>query len=302
MSIDNNTGNKEKIDFYLPGFYDNAALICMMADFVEHIPQWFYDDFKISAAYGSFPNCIWNGGRTTLGAISRTMMEKTVEEFNKRGIAVRYTFTNPLLEEKHMNDTFANLCLEVADNGMNEVLVNTQVIEDYIRENYPGYKILSSTTKCLRTIEQVEAELEKDYFLVVLDSSLNKDERIFSLKEKGRLEVLADHGCRLNCPNSKNHYIASGKGQLNFDYPKFPACPYVAHTKFEDVLKKEHSIPRDLMNEKYIPNGIKHFKLDGRSFNREKLVDSFMHYMVKPEYQEKMKAIIKKEVYGNEDW
>lgn len=54
---------KEKVHFYVPDFYSNAGLYCMLADFIEHIPQWFFDDFKISAAYGSFPNCIWNGGR-----------------------------------------------------------------------------------------------------------------------------------------------------------------------------------------------------------------------------------------------
>lgn len=301
MGTEVNNIGKEKINFYLPGFFENLGLIAIMADFSEHIPQWFYDDFKISAAYGTFPNCIWNGGRATLGAVNRPQMVRAVEELNKRGIALRYTFTNPLLEEKHMNDIFANICLEVADNGMNEVLVNTQVMEDYVRKNYPSYKILSSTTKCLRTIEQVEAELEKDYYLVVLDSSLNKDKRIFDLKEKGRLELLVDHACRLNCPNSQRHYIASGTAQLNYDVTKFPPCPYVAHTNFSETLKKEHSITREQMNEIYIPGGIKHFKLDGRSFTKEKLVDSFVYYMVKPEFQEKMKEIIKKEVYNNEN-
>ncbi len=287
----------EKIHFYVPDFYKNAALYMFMADFLEHIPQWFYDDFDIAAAYGSFPNCIWNGGRTSFDGISRPIMDKVVEELNKRGIAVRYTFTNPLIEEKHLTDTFANVCLDAANNGKNEVLVNTQVIEDYIRDKFPGYKIISSTTKCLKTIEDVEAELDKDYYLVVLDSSLNNDPRIFDIEKRDRLELLVDHGCKVDCPNRVNHYIEIGKSQMEFHNPSFQ-CPYVFAT-FDEIMQREHSITRERMNEQFIPGGFKHFKLDGRSFPPEKLVDSLLYFMARPEHRARLKEIIKKEVYAN---
>ena len=290
----------KKNNYYVPGFFENATLYCLVADFIEHIPQWFYPDVKISAVYGCFPNCIWNGGRTVYGSINRPIMVKTIEELNKRGIAVRYTFTNPLLEEKHMSDIYSNVLLEVADNGMNEVLVNTQVIEDYVRKNYPNFKIISSTTKCLRTIDLVKKELDKDYYLVVLDSALNKNEEIFSIEKRDRLELLLDHGCRLDCPLREKHYRACGEAQLTFDTTHFPPCQHVVH-EFKDLMTRDNFISRELMDEKYIPSGFQHFKLDGRSFQVPKLVDSILYYMVKPEYREKMKAIIKKEVYMNAD-
>jgi len=296
-----NLNEKEKVHFYVPDFYKNAPLYCLLADFMANIPQWFYDDFEISAAYGSFPNCIWNGGRVFFDAITRPMMDRVIEELNNRGIAVRFTFTNPLLEEKHMSDTYANICLEAANNGMNEVLVNTQVIEDYVRANYPGYKIISSTTKCLKTIEQVEQELEKDYYLVVLDSSLNKDERIFDIAKRDKLEILVDHTCRLNCPNRTNHYTEIGKSQMTFTPTGF-ACPYSIRP-FDEIMKEAHSITREQMNEIYIPGGFKHFKLDGRTFTSETLVDSVLYFFVKPEFRPRMKEIIKKEIYGNKvEW
>lgn len=289
----------EKIHFYVPDFYRNATLYMLMADFIKNVPQWFYDDFDIAAAYGSFPNCIWNGGRTTLDYVNRPLMDRVVEELNKRDIAVRFTFTNPLIEEKHLNDTFANLCLECANNGKNEVLVNTQVLEDYIRENYPDFKIISSTTKCLKTIEEVEKELDKDYYLVVLDSSLNNDPGIFDIKKRDRLEVLVNHSCRVDCPNRSKHYIEIGKAQLEFRNPKID-CPYVS-ASLEDMMKRDHSITRERMNEQFIPGGYKHFKLDGRAFTPADLVNSLMHYMVRPEYREKLKEIIKKEIYKNQN-
>lgn len=292
---------KDKINFYVPGFYENYQTYMFLLEFMENIPQWFYDDFKISAVYGTFPNCIWNGGRTTYGAINRPMMRKAVEDFNKHGIAIRYTFTNPLLEEKHMSDTFGNVLLEVADNGMNEVLVNTDVIEQHVRKNYPSYKIISSTTKCIRTVEGVAEELKKDYYLVVLDSALNKDPKVFDLEERGRLELLVDHGCRTNCPNREAHYRASGIAQLTYDSPKFMVCPYVNQPSFSDVMTRDNFISRDDITNRYYPAGFRHFKLDGRSFPPEKFIDSLMYYMVLPEFRVQAKAIIKKEIYHDKD-
>lgn len=289
----------EKIHFYVPDFYNNAPLYVLLADFIEHIPQWFYDDFDIAAAYGTFPNCIWNGGRSSLGNVDADSMAKIVEELNKRNIAVRHTFTNPLIEEQHLNDIFANICLKVADNGKNEVLVNTQVIEDYVRANYPSYKIISSTTKCLKTIREVEEELKKDYYLVVLDSSLNNNPEIFQIEGRERLEVLVDHVCRVNCPNRTAHYNEIGKSQLEYRNSKFK-CPFIG-ASFDEIMQREHSITRELMNEKYIPGGIKHFKLDGRAFETEKLVDSLLYFMVRPEFKSKVKDIIKKEIYKNQN-
>lgn len=289
----------DKIHFYVPDFYRNAPLYILLADFIEHIPQWFYDDFDIAAAYGSFPNCIWNGGRTSYGNVDADAMDKIVEELNKRNIVVRHTFTNPLIEEKHLDDIFANICLEAANNGKNEVLVNTKVIEDYVRTKYPGYKIISSTTKCLKTIKEVEEELKKDYYLVVLDSSLNTDPEIFNIEGRDRLEVLVDHGCQVDCPNRNAHYIDVGKCQLSYRNSKFQ-CPHIG-ASFEDIMKREHSISRDMIDNKFVPGGFKHFKLDGRAFGPKKLVDGLLYYMVRPEYRDKLRDIIKKEVYKNQN-
>ena len=47
------------------------------------------------------------------------------------------------------------------------------ILEEYIREWYPNFKITSSTCKEIKDINEVNAELEKDYHIVVLDYNLN---------------------------------------------------------------------------------------------------------------------------------
>lgn len=53
------------------------------------------------------------------------------------------------------------------------MLVVSPILEAYIRKNYPGFTINSSTCKEIRGIEGVNEELKKDYGLVVLDYNLN---------------------------------------------------------------------------------------------------------------------------------
>lgn len=84
--------------------------------------------------------------------------EYAISEYNKRDIAVRYTFTNPLLENIHLFDTFCNLAMELGDNGKNEVIVNSPVLEDFICKMYKSYAIISSTTKCLKDLSAINDE------------------------------------------------------------------------------------------------------------------------------------------------
>lgn len=286
------------VNFYLPNFVNNAPCICFLADLLEHCPSWFYEDAKISAAYGSFGSCIWNGGRTFLDRNDSREMAKIIKAFNDRNISVRYTFTNPLLEEKHLNDTFSNLCLELANNGMNEVIVNSPLLEQYIRENYPDFRLISSTTKCISTIEGLADELKKDYYLVVADSVWNNTEELFAMENKDRIEIIPDHTCEDNCPRRRAHYEDTGRCMLTFRDSEFK-CPNITFN-FEDLKKHKNFITAEDVYGKYQQAGFHHMKLDGRSFTPANIVDSFVYYLVKPEFHDKLKAIIYKEIYHQE--
>ena len=94
----------------------------------------FYDDVKITSCYDSFP-CIWNGGRIKFGDFSDDEVRNTVLLYNSRGISLRYTFTNCLLEEKHLDDKNGNTILDITrkyqliPNGVN---INSPLLMKYI--------------------------------------------------------------------------------------------------------------------------------------------------------------------------
>lgn len=286
----------KKVNFYLPDFYVNFRLITMLDDMMKKSPELFFDDIKIGAVYGCFPGSIWNGGRVVLGSCTKQDIEYAIDELNNRNIAVRYTFTNPLLEKCHLLDTFCNLCMELGDNGKNEVLVNSPVLEEFIRKTYTGYTILSSTTKCINEIEKIQEELEKDYALVVLDSAMNNTEELFTLKHKEKIELIANHYCQDNCPRRKEHYEAVGRCQLEFSEVDFPACSNINRDFFQ-VMKNRSFITTNDIFGRYRDAGFVHFKLDGRGFNKYKVLESFIYYLVKPEYKDEVRLCILRNVY-----
>jgi collagenase-like PrtC family protease len=276
--MDNN-----RINIFLPGFYENFRLIISLHDWMEKEPEIFNDGMKISAAYGCFPGNIWNGGRVIIGAATKEDILYAVQEYNSRGIAIRFTYTNPCLERIHLFDTYCNLCMELADNGKNEVLVNSDLLEEFIRGAYPNYKIISSTTKCLYDLELIQKELEKDYHLVVLDSSLNNTEQLFALDHKEKIELIVNHYCADSCPRRMEHYKHVGEAQLEYAMVNFP-CDNIKRT-FQEIQSNKSFISPDMIYDKYVKAGFHNFKLDGRGFKKEKVNESFAYYLAKPEYR-----------------
>ncbi|HEX9058971.1 MAG TPA: hypothetical protein VF941_02185, partial [Clostridia bacterium] len=154
------------IKFHLPDFVEHFELNLLIYEVMKAKPEFFRPDITIGSVYGTFPTSLWNGGRTFGGGtLDRNYMAEIIKQFNSRGIPCRFTFTNPLIKEEHLSDTFCNMCLRMAHNGMNEVVVVSPVLEAYIRRHYPKYKIVSSICKQLEDVEGIKEELEKDYRL-----------------------------------------------------------------------------------------------------------------------------------------
>jgi hypothetical protein len=276
-----------QINMFLPGFYENFHMIIYLHDWMEKEPSIFNEGMRIAAAYGCFPGNIWNGGRVIIGLASKDDICYALSEYNSRGIAVRFTYTNPCLEKIHLLDTYCNLCMRLANTGDNEVLVNSDLLEDFIRLNYPEFKIISSTTKCLYDIDLIRQELKKDYHLVVLDSAMNNTEELFSLDHKDKIELIVNHYCTDNCPRRREHYKRVGEAQLEYDSINFP-CKNI-NRSFGQIKANRSFITPEMIYEKYVPAGFHNFKLDGRGFKKKDVTESFAYYFAKPEYREEVR-------------
>ena len=274
---------KRTIWWHLPGFcyffYLNQVIIRLMKDY----PDKFMDGYKVGSVYGTFPGAIWNGGRAVFGMTGKGDMEKIISTYNKLDVPVRFTWTNSLLTEQHLNDTYCNLIMRIADNGKNQVLVNRPVLEEYLREKYPSFEYISSTTKRITDPQELRKELEKDYKLVVLDYDLNHDETVLdSLKEcADRVEILVDEICFPGCPRRKEHYADESRAQLEFDKGTVFDCPnQKKKPSFAECRKRPAFVSKEELPS-YIEKGFCNFKLVGRGLPIEMVKESYLYFLVK---------------------
>lgn len=300
-----------KARFHLPNFSAYYKFNLCFAEMLAQCPECFREGVEIASVYGAFPPSLWNGGRAEEGIASPSFMKGVINAFNERGIPLRFTFTNPMIEKKHLRDDFCNMVLRLADNGMNEVIVMSPILEEYIRTNYPGYKITSSTCKRLNNPEQLLGEVEKDYHIIVIDYDLNHDfETLSKIPDKTKCELLVNASCTPNCKLRSDHYNAIGvqqiayathvmkykdapfdEGKLLKEHPeiaRYTSCPYATRTIFDIKELKNHISPDEIWGT-YIPMGFEQFKLEGRTANMFNLMEHYLYYMAKPEYVDRLR-------------
>lgn len=272
------------INFYLPDFFYKYNLNMAFINYMENYPERFYKDICIKSLYGSFPNAYWNGGRTMHGLVDITNIQNTIDSVNSMDIAVRFTFTNELIDEYLIHDLFCNKIMEIANNGMNEVIVNSQILEDYLRNKYPNFKYISSTTKCILDIDEFNQELDK-YYLTVMDYRKNADKEFHKLiKDKDKVELLINAYCSPKCTKRREHYKILSQSQLTYEISDF-YCDIKAET-FQDSLKWNSVIKVNNLYDYYVNQGFKHFKIEGRTLHDIDIIDSYVYYMVLPEYRD----------------
>lgn len=127
----------------------------LMVKMLDAFPHYFREGIEIASFFGEFPTCLWNGGRYDGDdQCDAGYVKQVIKTVNASGIAIRYTFTNPTITEKDLSDPYCNFCMEAGDNGKNEVIVVSPILEGYIRKNYKNYAINSSTCKEIRGVER----------------------------------------------------------------------------------------------------------------------------------------------------
>ena len=276
--------SNSKIYWHLPGFYVYFYLNQVIIHLMQSHPEAFGENYAPGCVYGTFPGAIWNGGRAVFGLASHGEMEQVISTYNRFGVPVRFTWTNPLIKEEHVHDTYCNLIMRTADNGRNQVLVNSPVLEEYLRKTYPGFEFISSTTKRLTDVDSLKKELERGYYLVVLDYDLNHDEEALTALEPyaDRIEILADEICYPHCPRRKEHYADEGRMQLDFEKGTTFDCPNrKTKPSFEECKKRPAFISREEIGD-YIDRGYVNFKLVGRGLPIELVKESYVYYLSRP--------------------
>lgn len=279
------------IKYALPGMYEHADFYFRLLDLKRNRPDYFFENVDIEIVYGNPQFCIWDGGRifSSYRQTTREEISDIINIYNNEfNIPIRYVFTNCCLEEKHYYNRFGNLLMELGSFGPNEVVLADDNFLHYLKENYPTYKFVSSTTKCLIKPEDVKAEYEKeDYKLLCLDYNLNRNFNFLEKltpEEKEKTEFLVNAICAPACPNRKHHYYKNSQSHLEFGRTYHMDYCSITNGTFGGDTQKHHLTYTDLQ-QTYEPLGFSHFKIEGRTWHDLDLALACCNYLIKPEYR-----------------
>jgi len=183
---------------------------------IKHINDKMIHSDVVFELYDSYPGTRWNGGRPTSTEPKYAFEDfvHQVELLNSRGIGFNFTFSNLLVEERHLDDERGNHLLERFHNGKNGAIVGSDVLAKYIRNTFPKYRLVNTLTHYRRDLDYYGRALDM-YDILVLPPALN--DQFGFIKELGpeRVEILVNESCHRNCPFSNEHYTKISEYNLS---------------------------------------------------------------------------------------
>ena len=279
-----------KAVYHLPGLFEFYELYRVFLPLFRKHRDWFYEESEIGSIYGAPSDCLWGGGRVEDGECNPREVLALLEEY---GISARLTFSNSLLEEKHLADARCNaLCTLFEKSGVpNGVIVHSELLTAYLRENYPGLYLVSSTTKVLTDFEQLRAETARvEFRYVVPDFRLNKafaQLNTLTDAQKDKTEFLCNGCCWFGCKDRKKCYEAVSRKNLGLDGMEHHCTAPGAQNgyRFSEAMKNPGFIRTEEIRSTYLPMGFTNFKIEGRGLGSALILEFLLYYLTKPDFQ-----------------
>lgn len=277
--------------FHLPGLFEFYELYRRFLPLYEEHREYFFDFCAVGSIYGAPADCIWGGGRAGFGEDDPRAVLALLREY---GVSARLTFSNSLLRPEHLSDGRCNALCRMFERGegvRNGVIIHSDLLLDYIREKYPEFIFISSTTKVLTDFEEFRQELDREEFsYVVPDFRLNRAFgrlEALSPEQKGKVEFLCNECCSFGCAGRKACYEAVSRQCLGE-----PGAEHVCTApggeegyRFSRAMENPGFISADDIRSIYLPAGFSNFKIEGRGLGSAVVLEFLLYYTVKPEHR-----------------
>lgn len=314
-----------KAYYHLPGLFEFYELYKEFLPLYRKHREYFYDWCEIGSIYGAPADCVWGGGRVGFGEHDPKEVLKLMQEY---GISARLTFSNSLLTREHLSDPKCNELCRIFDIGRdnersrgfgndkdieccidndndisginkrikvkecrNGIIIYSDLLLDHIKENYPGFYFISSTTKVLTDFGEFENELNReDFRYVVPDFRLNKSFdklKALSQHQKDKVEFLCNECCWFGCTDRKKCYETVSRKNLGEDCPEhYCVAPDSRQGYlFSKAMENPGFIGVDDIKNTYLLMGFSNFKIEGRGLGSAMILEFLLYYMTKPQYQ-----------------
>ncbi len=287
--------SKKKAYFHLPGLFEFYDFYHEFLPLFQNHREYFYPWCEIGSIYGAPMDAIWGGGRVGFGDNSAKKAAALMEKYD---ISARLTFSNSLLKEKHLSDPVCNELsglFHTSSKGKNGVIIYSDLLLEYMKERYPNYYFVSSTTKVITNFERLKREADRaEFSYVVPDFRLNKAfDQLETLteEEKNKLEFLCNECCFFGCKDRKNCYENVSRKSLGEECEDHICTSPGSEEgyKFSKAMENPGFISLSDIQNVYMPMGFSNFKIEGRSLGSALLLEFILYYMTKPKYQLKVR-------------
>ncbi len=279
------------ITYTLPDFTQGLGLNLFFCRLLASRPELCRPGVEVGSIYGCFPSCTLNGGRTLVRPrYSPRQIEQTYRILDEYGLTARLTLTNMLVTEEDLEDAYLNQILSIGANHGAEAIVYSDLVRDYVHDEYGMKTVLSTTCGITDAAEFNQACHDNDY--AVMDYQVHKDPAFLAALERPeRAEVMVNEFCVKGCPHRLEHYRHNSQDQLGDAVTPF-ACPHTkadffAHAPGHPVMFTAKEA-QDL-GERY---GIRYFKIVGRGVPFATVLEALAYYLVKPEHQAQVKQAV----------
>jgi len=201
---------------------------------------------EIDSLFGFVERSTLYGGRVFL---RRELSERDVYQLNNAGIGVRLPMTNHYVERSEYLDN--KRLLKKYHQAGNSVICTNDELAQWIRDDFPDYRLDASVIKNVKSLEKLEQAMEL-YDSVVLPMSMNEDlDFLGRVEDKDKVTLFANAGCALTCP-SKICYVSISKA--NKGEEPGPTCS-------QELKAREMHGMVDFPLEPYMRLGFHRFKL-----------------------------------------
>lgn len=282
------------INFSLPDYYGHPELVFEFLRLQKEKPEIFIENRKIDSIYGFPGHLSWSGGREVGCKMDPMNVYRLINDYRHRhpDIKIRHTCTNSLIDQYEIYNKASNNFIQYCEREGDSIIANSDILIEYIKDKYPKYDIVYSTTRGAFSLEEINRLTEDPKHTVVIHYNDNHNFPLFSaLKHPEQVELIAADICKSNCPYRQIHYESISEIQQGVPSRvghEF-RCVWDTSENFYDVIQLPHAITNQDIDFYYKEFGINHYKMAGRNERIPLVIEAFLYYLIKPEFHNRIR-------------
>lgn len=277
----------QSVEYVMPFMFCNDLYIPLLNEFFKD------EENPVKYVFGTLQT-MWAGGRVTeLLSPKAGTINAYLAKLSKYNVIPAFTFTNYFISDDDLNDELSNQILDITAQYNCHYIVSSKKLYKYIKTRYPNAKMTCSVI--VPFIERLNNDFnENEFYNKMLDKyeivvvrpewTMENADNIQNLvSDPSRIEVLVNQPCIYNCPNTKKHYdllVQWGQKKITNEYlgeQEQLIC---------GVGKKPSKSLRfdEVLMDKLIAQGIKKYKLQGRTLHFDSIFEDIYTYCINQKY------------------